>query len=131
MHENRWGMTLIEVLLATLILGICVFSLMGGMSASLEIFRASATIHEAANVLAEGDAKHPMIVEGDPEEDLEVSADTDVREGWTYERHVEEDEDEDGLFVVRTKVKKGSGGMGREEEVVRLFYAAPGSEVGQ
>ena len=101
MTARRSGMTLVEVLLAVVILGICMLGLMQGISASLEIFNASAYIHEAANVLARGDAEHPMIIESDPLVDLVVDPDSSLQEGWTYERTVEEDEDEDGLFVVR------------------------------
>ena len=126
MTARRSGMTLVEVLLAVVILGICMLGLMQGISASLEIFNASAYIHEAANVLARGDAEHPMIIESDPLVDLGVDADSSLQEGWTYERTVEEDEDEDGLFVVRTKVVKGQGGPGMEEEYVRLIHYAQG-----
>ena len=127
MKTSRSGMTLVEVLLATVILGICVFGLMQGISASLEVFNASAYIHQAANVLNRGDAEHPMIIESDPLVDLVVDADGSLVEGWTYERTVDEDEDEDGLYVVRTKVVKGQGGLGMEEEYVRLIHYAQGA----
>jgi prepilin-type N-terminal cleavage/methylation domain-containing protein len=127
MTARRSGMTLVEVLLAVVILGICMLGLMQGISASLEIFNASAYIHEAANVLARGDAEHPMIIESDPLVDLVVDPDSSLQEGWTYERTVEEDEDEGGLFVVRVKIVKGRGGLGMEEEYVRLIHYAQGA----
>ncbi len=88
MDGTRSGMTLIEVILATAILGICTFSL----------------------------------IETDPEEDLPVSPDSGLFEGWTFERTVDDYESEDGLYVVRTRVVKGSGGAGMEQEYVRLIY---------
>ena len=127
MKTSRSGMTLVEVLLTTVILGICVFGLMQGISASLEVFNASAYIHQAANVLNRGDAEHPMIIESDPLVDLVVDADGSLVEGWTYERTVDEDEDEDVLYVVRTKVVKGQGGPGMEEEYVRLIHYGQGA----
>lgn len=120
--SGRSGTTLIEVLLATVILGICILGLMQGLSACVEVFNASAFIHEAANVLSRGEAVHPMILESDPEEDYPVDADSSIVDGWTFERTVDEDEDEDGLYVVRTKVVKGPGGPGMEQEFVRLIY---------
>ena len=120
--RGRSGTTLIEVLLATLILGICILGLMQGLSACVEVFNASAFIHQAANVLSRGEAAHPMILESDPEEDYPVDADSSIADGWTFERTVDEDEDEDGLYVVRTKVVKGHGGLGMEQEFVRLIY---------
>ena len=62
------------------------------------------------------------ILESDPEEDYPVDADSSIADGWTFERTVDEDEDEDGLYVVRTKVVKGHGGLGMEQEFVRLIY---------
>ncbi len=122
MHRSTSGMTLIEVLMATFILGICIVGLMQGLGACVEVFNASAFIHQAANVLNRGEAEYPMIVKTDPEEDLVVSADGNLENGWTFERMVDEDEDEDGLYVVRTKVVKGRGGPGLEQEFVRLVY---------
>ena len=118
----RSGMTLVEVILATVILGVCVLSLMTGLTSSMEVFRASAFVHEAENAFHAGEALHPMIIETDPVSDLEVSPDSDAAEGWTYERTVEEDDDEDGLYVIRTKVVKGRGGAGMEMEFLRLVY---------
>lgn len=122
MHRSTSGMTLIEVLMATFILGICIVGLMQGLGACVEVFNASAFIHQAANVLNRGEAEYPMIVKTDPEEDLVVSADGNLENGWTFERMVDEDEDEDGLYVVRTKVVKGRGGPGLEQEFIRLVY---------
>ena len=122
MDKSRSGMTLIEVILATVILGLCTFSLMGGIAASLEIFQASAFVQEAANVLNRGEAEYPMIIETDPEEDLPVSPDSGLVEGWTFERTVDDYESDDGLYVVRTRVVKGDGGTGMEQEYVRLIY---------
>lgn len=126
MVARRSGMTLVEVLLAVVILGVCLLGLMQGITASLEVFNASSYIHEAANVLARGDAEHPMIIDSDPLVDLAVDPDSSIQEGWTYERIVEEDEDEDGLFIVRIKVVKGRGDPGMEEEYVRLIHYAQG-----
>lgn len=128
MDRRRSGMTLIEVILATVILGICMLSLMQGISACVEVFNASAFIHEAANVLSRGEAEYPMIIQTDPEVDLVVDSDSKLVEGWTFERAVDEDEDEDGLFVVKTKVVKGQGGLGMEQEFVRLIYYSSGAK---
>lgn len=108
--------------MATLILGVGIVALMQGIGACAEVFNASAFIHQAANVLNRGEVAYPFIVKNDPEEDLAVDADGNVMDGWTFERWVEEDEDEDGLYVVRTKVVKGRGGTGMEMEVLGLVY---------
>ena len=119
---NRRGMTLLEVLLAIVILGTCLLGIMQGMSACMEAFHASAFVQQAANVLALGEEAHPAIVKNDPVEDLEVPPDSSLLDGWTWERTCEEDEDEDGLWLVRVKVAKGRGGPGNELEIASLRY---------
>ena len=118
----RSGMTLVEVILAVFILGVCLLGIMQGMTACMETFRASSFVQQAANVLALGDEAHPAVVENDPVSDLEVAPDSSLLDGWTWERSCEEDEDEDGLWLVRVKVSKGRGGPGNELEVVSLRY---------
>ena len=118
----RSGMTLLEVLLAVAILGICLVGLMRGMTVGGAAFRESVFVRQSLNVLARGDAAHPLVVSNDPTEDLEVQPDAELLEGWTYERECLEDEDEDGLFEVRTRVAQGPGGEGNERTFVRLLY---------
>lgn len=118
----RFGMTLVEVILAVSILGVCLLGIMQGMTACMEAFHAASFVQQAANVLALGDEAHPAVVENDPVSDLEVAPDSSLLDGWTWERSCEEDEDEDGLWLVRVKVSKGRGGPGNELEVVSLRY---------
>ena len=119
---GRSGMTLVEVLLAVFILGTCLVGIMGGMTACMEVFRAAGVVRQASNVIARGDAEHPFFVKNDPVDDLEVSPDGSLLEGWTYERECLEDEDEDGLYLVRTRVARGHGGEGNEKVYERLVW---------
>ena len=118
----RAGVTLVEVLLAALILGVCLLGIMQGISACAGVFHASVFVRQASNVLARGEAEHPLVVNTDPVEDLAVSADGSLLDGWTFERECLEDEDEDGLFLVRTKVVHGRGGAGNEKVYERLVW---------
>ena len=115
------GMTLVEVLLAMMILGICIFGLMTGIGKCVEVFRASAFIQEAETAFNMGESQHPLIIENDPMSDLDVSPD-EVFKGWTYERSVEESGEEDDLYIITTTVKKDRGGPGKEQEYKRLVY---------
>lgn len=121
-RSSERGMTLLEVLLATFILGICLIGILQGMANCSEVFHASEFVQQAGNVLARGDAAYPMEPGDDPVANLEVSPDRQLLDGWSYERTCEEDEDEDGLFLVRTKVVQGHGGEGNEMECVTLLY---------
>ena len=124
---RREGLTLVEVLLAVFILGVCLVGIMEGMSACMGVFHASGVIRQAENVLARGDAEHPLYVKNDPVEDLSVAADGGLLDGWTYEREVEEDEDEDGLYVVTTTIRKGRGGDGNQLVVTTLLHFSGGT----
>lgn len=125
--NGRSGMTLVEVLLAVFVLGVCLVGIMEGMTACMEVFRAAGVVRQASNVIARGDAEHPFFVKNDPVDDLEVSPDGSLLEGWTYERTVEEDEDEDGIYVVTVVARKGRGGPGSELAVKRLLHWPGGS----
>ena len=119
----RAGTTLLEMLLAVFILGVCLVGFLQGISTGLAAYRLSRFVLQAANVYARGEEAHPFWVADDPEEDLPVTPDSALLKGWNYERTVEEDEDEDGLYVVRARVWQGRGGPGNEREYVRLVYA--------
>ena len=118
----RAGVTLVEVLLAVFILGVCLLGIMQGITACVGVFDASSFVKQASNVLARGDAEHPLVVKNDPVEDLAVAPDGSLLDGWTYERECLEDEDEDGLFLVRTRVARGHGGEGSEKVYERLVW---------
>jgi len=114
-------MTLVEVVLAVAILGICMFGLMSGLTNCLEIFRASQFIHDAETAFNTGESLYPLVVESDPVSDLEVTSD-EVIKGWFYERSAEESGNEDDLYILTTTVKKGSGGTGMQQEYTRLIF---------
>ena len=124
---RREGLTLVEVLLAVFILGVCLVGIMEGMTACMEVFRAAGVVRQGANLIARGDSEHPFFVKNDPVDDLEVPADGSLLEGWTYERTVEDDEDEAGLYVVTVAARKGRGGPGSELVVTRLLHWTGGS----
>lgn len=124
---RRAGMTLVEVLLAVFVLGVCLVGIMEGMARCMDVFHAAGVVRQGANVLARGDAEHPLFVKNDPVEDLAVSADGSLLEGWTYERTVEEDDDEDGLYLVTTTARKGRGGPGNQLVATRLVHFTGGT----
>jgi len=114
---------LIEVLMAVVILGTVLVGLMQGMSQSLASFSLSKRIHELQDVLYKGNLEHPFTFTNDPMEELAVSPDNTIRDGYSYERFCEEIEDEETLYLVTTRVWFGSGGGGANElRVVRYVY---------
>jgi len=122
-NRKRCGLTLIEVLMAVVILGTVLIGLMQGMSQSLASFSLSKRIHELQDVLYRGNLEYPFKFTNDPMEELAVSPDSGIRDGYSYERFCEEIEDEETLYLVTTRVWFGSGGGGGNElKVVRYVY---------
>jgi prepilin-type N-terminal cleavage/methylation domain-containing protein len=120
---NRSGFTLIEILIATLILAIGLISLMGALGTCANMMTLSKEYQDAQYVFSLGELKYPIVESTDVEKDLPVDPDSDLVEGYVFERTVDEKELEtnevdDGLFVVRTRVSWGTG-PDQFEELVR------------
>jgi prepilin-type N-terminal cleavage/methylation domain-containing protein len=120
---KRSGFTLIEILMATLILAFGLMALMAGLSNCAVMMTLSKEYQDAQYVFCLGELKYPIQESDDVEEDLPVEADSDLVEGYVFERTVDEKEKEtnvedDGLYVVRTRVSWGPGDD-QSEELVR------------
>lgn len=132
-HDNRAGMTLIEVLLAATLLGLGLVTLLSGLSSCLAVMRASREYQTAQWALSLGELTYP--VTGVEEvTDLEVEPDSNLVEGFTFSRVVDEKEVEDeltddGLYVVRTRIFWGAGGEGQAEELVGYIWHKGGGSV--
>ena len=121
---RRAGFTLIEVLIATMILALGLMTLMTGLSNCAAMMTLSKEYQDAQYVFSLGELKYPMKESTDVEKDLVVDPDPDLVEGYVFERTVDEKEEEknvvdDGLYLVRTRVSWGSG-KDQYEELVRL-----------
>ena len=98
--------------------------LMGAISqcaSSFSIARRSQALH---SVLDQAEIIHPMIFDKEPVDELAVAEDSGIVDGDTFTRECEEDEDEDGLYVVTSTVRAKSGGWGSSLKVVRYVYCA-------
>jgi hypothetical protein len=119
--NRKTGMTLIEVLIAVIFVGVALVTLLTATSRCLATMR-SAKIHQNAHfALTAGEAAHPY-VETNELASIDVDRD-EFPNGMIFSRKVDEDEDEDGLFVVRSMVTWTERGIeGPHEEVVRYVY---------
>ncbi|MBP5321542.1 MAG: prepilin-type N-terminal cleavage/methylation domain-containing protein [Kiritimatiellae bacterium] len=142
------GFTLIEILIATVILSLGLVGLMGGLGNCARMMGLSKEFQDAQYVFSLGERCYPIppveeITE--PEEDerlnidpvtaeemmndleMEVSRETlENYEGFTFERSVDEKEletgeEDDNLYLLRTRVSWGSGKEGYYEELVRII----------
>jgi Tfp pilus assembly protein PilV len=117
-------MTLVEVLMAVFILGIAVAGLLQALSQCAAAFTIARRTQELHNVLDAAEIVHPVLFEEDPVNALAVPSDSSIAEGYTFTRECEEDEDEDGLYLVTSTVKADGGGWGSTLVVRRYIYYA-------
>lgn len=121
---KRDGFTLIEILFATMILSFGLITLMSSMGNCAVMMTLSREYQQAQYVFSLGELKYPVDEESDNvEEDLVVDPDTELVEGYTFERTVDEkeldtNEVDDKLYLVRTRVTWGEG-EDQFEELVR------------
>ena len=121
------GLTLVEVLLALVILSIGVSSMMIAMSQALSVVRTARNREIAQNLLRRIDLDFP-IEKIDYEERIE-SGEFDDPEGyyWTREILLIDEEERPGLFLTRTRIEWSDRGRDAFEEV-QLYTYAPEAE---
>ena len=118
------GMTLIEVLMAVFILGVSIAGLMAAISQCATSFSIARRTQALQSVLDQAEIIHPMLFDKEPVDELAVAEDSGIVDGYTFTRECEEDEDEDGLYVVTSTVRSMAGGWGSSLTVVRYIYCA-------
>ncbi len=116
------GMTLIEVLLAVAIAGTALVVITTGVARCVAVFKQASDYQEAQWYLGLGELDYPLFMTNDVKT-LEVS-DVEYGDGYVFSRIVEDDENEDELFVVRTSVKWEHGSKKFTEEVARYVLQA-------
>lgn len=121
------GLTLIEVLLAVVILGTSLAALVEGASRALAVVRQARNYEQARRMLGRVDAENPLRLLDEITAGRESGGFQGGAPGWSWERVIEdfglEDEDQEGLFMVTTRVFWSRGGDRRSmEEVVQMLY---------
>lgn len=126
---DRQGFTLIEVLIALVILGVSVASLMEATARCMSVIGHARKLEIARGLMDRVDAENP-ILSVDMEEGSE-SGDFDDAEGYTWFREIVMDDEENrpGLFVVTTRVQWSDSGREAFEEVVTFKYCPDAESV--
>ncbi len=130
LHSSRLrrGLTLIEVLLAVAILGVGAGVLMLATARCLAVISQSRHYSTAQRLILQVGAEHPL-TRADIKPESE-SGDFDDEPGYTWKREITEPENENqkGLYTVRTRVSWSDRGRESFEEVVTWHYIRPEEE---
>jgi prepilin-type N-terminal cleavage/methylation domain-containing protein len=145
MRKSRAGFTLVEILIATMILATGIMVLLTGVGNCAKMMTLAKQFQETQYIFSLVDLKFPIEATTDVEEDIPVESMScvdlleepspqmlEVLERYTFERTVDERELEmnqvdDGLFIVRSVVSWGPDEEDREELIryVRQTKNAP------
>lgn len=117
------GLTLVEVMLAIVILGIGTGILLVAISRCMSVATQAQYYSKAHRLILQVDAENP-ITRGEIDEGTESGKFDD---GFTWDREITESEDEgrEGLYLVRTRVSWSRRGKNAFEEVQSYLYIRP------
>ena len=119
----RRGLTLVEVLLAIVILGIGSGTLMLATARCLAVISKARHYSTAHRLISQVEAENPL-TRGRIDATIESG---DFDDGYTWEREITLDDEENraGLYTVRTRVGWSERGKGRFEEFITWRYIEP------
>jgi prepilin-type N-terminal cleavage/methylation domain-containing protein len=115
---RRAGLTLVEVILAVVILGVALTVLLTASARCVAVMKVAKNYQTAQWTMDLGDLEHPLLTNDIEQVEVEPK---EYPNGFTYARTFEEDDDEDGLYVVRTKVTWSETRGAMSHEVVRYL----------
>lgn len=124
--KKRAGLTLVEVILALMIIGTGLVALVAAVSRCLAVPRLAQNFDTARELLGQLEAEEPLQAEKDIEDAAGRGTFDSPHANFSWERTVEqegEDED-DGLWRVTTTISWTENNRTRNEQVVTFFYRA-------
>jgi len=128
--SNHWkrGLTLIEVMLAVVVLGIGAGMLLVATSRCMAIATKARHYSTAQRLIARVNTENPLTRIEEFEEKIESGSFDE--EGYSWEREVlaSENEDREGLYTVRTRVSWSARGREAFEEAITYLYVPPEEE---
>lgn len=120
-REARRGFTLVEVVLALMVLGIGIFALVAAASRCLSSLKTAKAYHDARYTIDLGELEYPLVRTKDEVLNLNVPEET-LENGLTFSRESEESEEYEGIYVVRTRASWPTRNGTAYEETVRYLY---------
>lgn len=125
-RTSRAGMTLVEVMMAVVILGLSLGALVEAASRALAVVRQARNYEMARRMLGRVDAENPLRLRDEIAAGTESGGFEGGPSGWSWTRTLvdygADDELKEGLFQMTTQVTWSQGaGQGREETVQMLY----------
>jgi prepilin-type N-terminal cleavage/methylation domain-containing protein len=122
-RASKRGLTLIEVLIALVILSVGVSSMMVAMSRCLAVVRTARNREVARGLIQRVDIENP--IESVDMEELSESGDFEDVEGYVWFRDILmiDEEERPGLFLVTTRIQWSERGRDAFEEITTYKYA--------
>ncbi|MBL7016450.1 MAG: prepilin-type N-terminal cleavage/methylation domain-containing protein [Kiritimatiellales bacterium] len=122
-HQSAIGLTLIEVMLAIVILGVGAGTLLVATARCMAVATKAKHYSTAHRLLLRVDTENPL-TRGEIEDGVESGK---FEDGYSWEREVLESENEDreGLYTVRTRVGWSARGRDAFEETITYLYVPP------
>jgi hypothetical protein len=125
-RKGREGMTLLEVMLAVVVLTTGLIALVTAASRCIAVAGQAKNYELARRMMGQVEVESPLWLKDEIEAGSESGTFTDGPKGWSWTRDIEnlgeDDETQEGLFKVRTRVLWGGrGGTQFEEEEQYLF----------
>lgn len=128
---SRAGLTLVEVMLALMVLGIGLTALIAAASRCLAVVRQSRSYETSRNLVNRVELEHPLQLEEKIEEGSDGGDFGFDYSGYRWSREIKlVGRKEDGLFEVRTRVMWSERGQESFDEVVTYLYAPEEEEGG-
>ena len=125
-------MTLVEVLMAVVILGTALVALVEAASRALAVVRQARNYEIARRMLGQVDAENPLRLLDEIQAGEESGGFESGPAGWSWTRTIEDlgadDEQKEGLFQVTTGVHWSQGDRMGMEETVQLLYVPENSD---
>ena len=125
-------MTLVEVLLAVVILGIALGGLVEAASRALAVVRQARNYELARRMLGRVDAENPLRTLDEIQAGQTGGGFESGPAGWSWTRNLEDygaaDEQKEGLFLMTTRVFWGTGERKSSEEAVQYLYVPENSD---
>lgn len=124
--SRKAGLTLIEVMLAVVILGLALGGLVEAASRALAVVRQARNYEMARRMLGRVDAENPLRLEDEIQAGEESGGFDGGPAGWSWTRTLvdygADDEQKQGLFLLTTRVYWSQGDKRGLEETVQYLY---------